>query len=65
MSPLLAPKNPSSPSAAVFLFFVGCVVKVADEVGLSPGWHALAGILLGGDRLAAIDTCIRLSLFPH
>jgi len=41
-------------AAEVFFFFV-LVIEIADEVGSSPIWQALAGPLFCGDRLTAID----------
>lgn len=53
-------------SAADFIFFVVEMVEVALEVSSAARRQALAGHLLGRDRLAAIGTRIlHLSLFPH
>ena len=47
---ILTERNSAPLSAAEFLFLVGFLVKVADEVGLPLVRHALAGMLFARDR---------------
>jgi hypothetical protein len=55
-----------SESAAKFVFFISEVIEITGEVGTLAVRHALAGILVRRDGLAAIDThVLLLSLFPH